>query len=167
MLFWLLTAFYLADVSATLLVLATMKTSWLPFVLVLIVMILALFMTLQMEDTRMNISGVSRIEDPDQPSRRRDSRSGTVHQILQQLTDKSSWAAGNWKLILAVALFPLMASRGELIELVLPYASTRFGFSLRQVSSLDLGGKTAQSLMFYRQELWMLSMGVLDSPSAW
>jgi choline-glycine betaine transporter len=134
-LFWLLTAFYLADVSATLLVLATMKISWLPFVLVLIVMVLALLMTLQMEDTRIKVSGMAQINDTDRSSRRL--QSGTAGQILKQLADKSRWAANNWKLMLAVALFPLMASRGELIELVLPYASTRFGFSLREVSDLD------------------------------
>ena len=64
------------------------------------------------------------------------SHRGKIDIITSFFSDSLAFVKAQPQLVLMIMLFPLMASRGPLSELVLPYVSKRYGWSLSQVSTM-------------------------------
>lgn len=60
-------------------------------------------------------------------------KAAKIKEIVSFLRKTREWAKTHSTLVVTILLFPIMATRGALPELVLPYVSLRYGWPLRRV----------------------------------
>jgi hypothetical protein len=135
-LYWLLSMYYLGYVSGTGFSPITMRILWLPFLLAFISWAAALLLTLIM-------ARIKRQEDMHEPNDPEETEQGPqavarthvrrIQRFRSAFTKSLAYVQTNGKLAVIVALFPLMATRGPLSELILPYVSNQYGWSLAYV----------------------------------
>lgn len=113
-----------------------MNTSWLPYLLSLVTLLIA--------------GALAR--NTDTPEDKVADEAGSIRQVagnvvaitneepwwqpkivISKLKHSAAYARANLKLILVVTTFPLIATRSPLSELMLPYVSKRYGWSLGKV----------------------------------
>lgn len=122
-----------------------MEIAWLPFALSVAITVCAAFIACFMPSTTtkepetssgnhdvLALDSTVAFDDQLGPEIR------SANRLYQSLSKGVSTLKDKKRLLIVLMLFPLMASRGPLSELVLPYSSKRYGWPLRWVSSIGL-----------------------------
>ncbi|KAF2754968.1 MFS general substrate transporter [Pseudovirgaria hyperparasitica] len=148
-LYLLLAMYYLGYICGNGLAPATMKYLWLPFCLAFICWGIALLLVVLMpssqkfaeqSQTKMRQGGVFSNVFPSKIS----TRAWQIYYKARNTVRKRDYLVG------IIALFPLMAVRGPVIELVLPYVSKRYHWSLANAGFLDaMSGIIGLMLSFF------------------
>ncbi|KAK4947225.1 hypothetical protein LTR10_013997 [Elasticomyces elasticus] len=136
-LYWVLCANILAYTAGSALATGSMQTLWLPYALALVLTVLAVLVVLI-----PRVPSLATLEATE-PRTQEDSSFAVISSshwadFAAGVRNKASTIGSNKRLCVTLLLFPLMASRGPLAELALPYSSKRYGWSLRTAASLDM-----------------------------